>query len=128
VRPETSQGKSVAQCEQETDSMNKTIEMDEFDTTQHEARVYAVLHARKGRWTTFETVAIKSGLSLADATSALSRMKDQKVLDWKWRELEGVFRLPSKSASARRAELECEARRLRLIPGPWMKPLFGFSK
>jgi hypothetical protein len=106
--------------------MDNTIELDEFERSRNDARAYAVLHTRKGKWT--EAVAVRSGLSLVDATSALSRMKDQKVLDWKWRNFEGVFRLPSKSAGSRRAELDHEARRMRLIEGPRMKPIFGSSK
>ena len=105
--------------------MDNTTELDEFDRNRNEARVYAALHTRKGQWTTAETVAIRSGLPLADATSALWRMKNQEVLEWKWRGQAGVFCLPCKSAGSHRAELEFEARTLRLIAGPRMKPLFS---
>ena len=97
--------------------MDIAIELDEFDSNRNEVRVYAVLHARKGKWTKAETVANRSGLSLVDATSALRKMKEQRILVWMWREPEGVFRLPSKSAGSRRAELDHEARRMRLIEG-----------
>ena len=86
-------------------------------------RVYAALHARKGQWTTPQTVAIRSGLSLADAASALWRMKNQEALEWKWRGQAGVFCLLRRGIDSCRAELDCEARRLRLIDGLWMKPL-----
>lgn len=107
--------------------MDNTIEMDEFDKNRNEVRVYAELHKRRGQWTTPEAVAFRSGLSLADAASALWEMKSQEVVKWKWRGQAGVFCLPSKSAGSHRAELDCEARRLRLIDGPKMKPLFSAS-
>jgi hypothetical protein len=108
--------------------MDNTSVLDEFERSRNEVRSYAVLHARKGKWTKAEAVANRSGLSLVGATSALRRMKEQRVLVWEWREPEGVFRLPSKSAGSRRAELDHEARRMRLIEGPRMKPIFGSSK
>ena len=104
--------------------MDNTIEMGEFDSNTNEVRAYAVLHTRKGQWTTFETVAFTSGLSLTDATSALWKMTDQGVLRSKRRGEADVFCLPSKHPGSRRAELDHEARRLRLIDGPRMKPLF----
>lgn len=107
--------------------MDNTTELDEFDAQRNEVRVYAALHTRKGQWSTPETVAIRSGLSLADATSALWRMKNQEVLEWKWRGRAGVFCLPRRGTDSCRAELEFEARRLRLIAGPRMKPLFAFT-
>ena len=103
---------------------DKSKELEEFDRNRAEVRVYAVLHTRSGQWTTLETVAIRSGLSIADATSALWRMKNQEVLEWKWRGRPGVFRLPRKGQGPYRAELEYEARKLGLIEGPRMKPLF----
>lgn len=61
--------------------MDKTTELDDFDRNRNEVRVYAVLHTRKGQWITPETVAVRSALSIADATSALWRMKEQEVLE-----------------------------------------------
>ena len=112
----------AAERRQEIHLMDRTNEQEEFDTKRNEVRVYAVLHARKGRWTEFEMVALRSGLSLADATSALWGMKQREVLEWKWRGQAGVFCLPQRGAGSHGAELEYEARRLRLIAGPWMKP------
>ena len=107
--------------------MDDTNKLNEFDRSRNEVRVYAVLHTRKGQWTTFETVAFTSGLSLTDATSALWNMTDQEVLRSKRRGETDVFCLPSKHPGSRRAELDHEARRMRLIEGPRMKALFSVS-
>lgn len=105
--------------------MNNTAEQDEFDARRSEVRAYAVINKRGSKWTSPDTVARTSGLSLGSATSALWNMKREGIAEQKWRGMPGVFRLVRKGMNSYRAELEYEARRLRLIAGPRMKPLFG---
>jgi hypothetical protein len=104
--------------------MDNTTELDEFDAQGNEVRVFASIYKRRDKWTTPETVALRSGLSLAASTSALWDLKRQEVVEWKWQGRRGVFQLPKRGGNSNRASLEYEARRLRLIDGPRMKPLF----
>lgn len=107
--------------------MKNTTELKQFDITKNEVRAYAAISKRGSKWTSPESVARLSGLSLGSAASALWNMKRDGIAEWKWKGHPGVFRLLRRGANARRAELDCEARELRLIAGPRMKPLFSGS-
>jgi hypothetical protein len=117
-----------AEQKQEIDTVNNTNDQDEFDARRDKVRVYAVIIKRRSKWASPETVARLSGLSLSASTSALWSLRREGVAEWKWKGTPGMFRVLRQGTSSRRAELDYEARRLRLIAGPWMKPLFGFAK
>lgn len=104
--------------------MKKFTELKQFDTTENEVRVYAAIVKRGTKWTSPEAVARTSGLSMAASTSALWDLKRQGIAEWKWQGKPGAFRLLRRGTNDRRAELDREARRLRLIEGPRMKPIF----
>ena len=104
--------------------MKKWTELKEINTEENEARIYAALVKREEQWISPEAAARMSGLSLVPTTNALWKLRRQGIVRWKRQGKPGVFRVLRRGANARRAELDCEARRLRLIDGPWMKPLF----
>lgn len=104
--------------------MKKFSELKEVSTKENETRAYAAIVKRGTKWTSPEAVARMSGLSTAASTSALWNLKRAGIARWKWQGKPGAFRVTRRGASVRRAELDSEARRLRLIGGPWMKPLF----
>lgn len=108
--------------------MKKFSELKEISAKENETRVYAAIVKRGTKWTSPEAVARMSGLSMDASTSALWNLKREGIAQWKWEGKPGTFRLTRRGANARRAELDCEARRLRLMAGPWMKPLFSMTK
>lgn len=105
--------------------MSNTTEQSAIEVNRGDAKVFASVFKRGEKWTSARFVAHTSGLSFAESMNALRELTEEDVLERRFKFPDGVFRVRPRAMNSRRAELEYEARGLRLIDGPRMKPLFG---
>ena len=106
--------------------MKKWIELKQFDGKEYEVSVFAAIVRRGNKWTSPGMVARMLELSMDASRAALWSLRRQEIAEMRYG-TSNAFRL-AKTMNTRRAELEHEARRLGLIAGPWIKPLFPATK
>lgn len=106
--------------------MKKWTELKQFDGKEYEVSVFAAIVRRGNKWTSPGMVARMLEISADASRSALWGLRRQAIAETRYGD-RNAFRLTNRM-NTRRAELEHEARRLGLIAGPWMKPLFLVTK
>ena len=109
-------------------NMKNWIELQQREEWRQEVSIFAVLYERGPQWSKAAAVARNAGVSLPDTKSVLKKMRAAKVIEAERRGQRLGYRTLGARPSDYRTALIQEARRLKLIQGPQMRPLFADSQ
>lgn len=108
-----------------TNKKKNWVELQKREAWRQEVRIFAHLYKRGTKWSKAAGVARASGISLPVTKNVLKKMRAKRVIEAERRGQRLGYRTLRTTPSEYRTALIHEARKLKLIQGPQMRPLFN---